>query len=124
MENMHEIRGNERKNILISDEDKQQFIEMLIEKKQENRFYLNAFCLMDNHIHLMISEGTEDVTEAMKRITIGYVYYFNKKYKRVDHLFQDRRRKHEVNGSVDKRVQSKNQPVNQKDCRNCRFEQG
>ena len=40
---MHEIRGNERKNILISDEDKQQFIEMLIEKKQENRLYLNVF---------------------------------------------------------------------------------
>ena len=37
----------------------------MIEKKQENRFYLHAFCPMDNHIHLMISEGTEDVTKAM-----------------------------------------------------------
>ena len=45
---------------------------------------------MDNHIHLMISEGTEDVTEAMKRITVSYVYYFKKKYKNVSHLFQDR----------------------------------
>ena len=45
---------------------------------------------MDNHIHLFISEGTEDVIKAMKRITVSYVYYFNKKYKRVGHLFQDR----------------------------------
>jgi len=46
----------------------------LKDKKQENRFYLHAFCLMDNHIHLMISEGTEDVTKAMKRITVSYVH--------------------------------------------------
>ena len=84
------LRGNERKNIFISDEDKQQFMEALVEKKLENRFFLHAFCLMDNHIHLMISEGTEDVAQAMKRITVSYVYYFNKKYKRVGHLFQDR----------------------------------
>jgi len=84
------LRGNERKNVFNDDDDKQQFLEVLREKKQENRFYLHAFCLMDNHIHLLISEGTEDVTKAMKRITVSYVYYFNKKYKRVGHLFQDR----------------------------------
>jgi len=84
------LRGNERKNVFNDDDDKQQFIEALKDKKQESRFYLHAFCLMDNHIHLLISEGTEDVTKAIKRITVSYVYYFNKKYKRVGHLFQDR----------------------------------
>ena len=56
MENMHEIRGNERKNILISDEDKQQFIEMLIEKKQENKKTdtIHKLFLMDNHFNLLI----------------------------------------------------------------------
>jgi len=38
----------------------------------------------------MLSEGTEDVARVMKRITVSYVYYFNKKYKRIGHLFQDR----------------------------------
>lgn len=51
---------------------------------------MHAFCLMDNHIHLMLSEGIEDVSRVMKRITVSYVHYFNKKYKRVGHLFQDR----------------------------------
>jgi len=38
----------------------------------------------------MLSEGTEDIATAMKRITVSYVCYFNKKHKRVGHLFQDR----------------------------------
>lgn len=84
------LRGNERKNIFYNDEDKQRFMEILFEKKQEDRFYIHAFCLMDNHIHLMLSEGSEDIAKVMKRITVSYVYYFNKKYKRVGHLFQDR----------------------------------
>jgi len=84
------LRGNERKSIFNSDEDKQRFMETVDEKKRGNRFYLHAFCLMDNHIHLMLSEGVEDIARVMKRITVSYVYYFNKKYKRVGHLFQDR----------------------------------
>ena len=84
------LRGNERRNIFKDEEDKLRFIETLYEKKQENRFSLHAFCLMDNHAHLAISEGVEDVARVMKRITVSYVYYFNQKYKRVGHLFQDR----------------------------------
>lgn len=84
------LRGNERKNIFLSDEDKLRFMETMYEKKQGASFYLHSFCLMDNHIHLMLSEGLEDISKVMKRITISYVSYFNKKYQRVGHLFQDR----------------------------------
>jgi putative transposase len=84
------LRGNEKKNIFNSNADKQRFLETMFEKKQANRFYLHAFCLMNNHVHLMISEGVEDVATVMKRINVSYVYYFNNKYKRVGHLFQDR----------------------------------
>jgi REP element-mobilizing transposase RayT len=84
------LRGNEKKNIFNNDEDKIRFIETIYEKKQENRFLLHALCLMDNHIHLMLSEENEDIAKIMKRITVSYVHYFNKKYKRVGHLFQDR----------------------------------
>jgi len=50
------LRGNERKNIFISDEDKQHFIEMLIEKRQETReqILFISFFLMDNHFNLLI----------------------------------------------------------------------
>jgi len=39
---------------------------------------------MDNHNHILISEETEDVARAIKRITGSYVYYFNKKIQKVD----------------------------------------
>lgn len=84
------LRGNERRNIFNDETDRLKFIETIKEAKQETRFHIHAYCLMDNHIHLMLREGTEDIATVMKRITVRYVSYFNKKYKRVGHLFQDR----------------------------------
>lgn len=84
------LRGNEKKDIFKCEEDKLRFIDTIYRMKQGNRFYLHAFCLMDNHIHMMISEREEDIAKVIKRITVSYVFYFNKKYKRVGHLFQDR----------------------------------
>jgi REP element-mobilizing transposase RayT len=93
------IRGNERRNIFLDDKDRLQFVDTLYEKKQVHRFYLHAFCLMDNHVHLVISEGDEDIATTMKRITVSYVYYFNKKYERVGHLFQDRFKSEAIEGN-------------------------
>ena len=92
------IRGNERRNIFLDDKDRLRFIDTLYEKKQGLQFYLHAYCLMDNHVHLMISEGDEDIATSMKRITVSYVYYFNKKYERVGHLFQDRFKSEAIEG--------------------------
>ena len=84
------LRGNERKNIFFCDDDKHVFIETIYRMKQKQRFNLHAYCLMDNHVHFMISEDTEDISKVIKRIAISYAYYVNKKYNRVGHLFQDR----------------------------------
>ena len=92
------IRGNERKNIFHDDNDRYRLMDTLYEKKQGDRFHLHAFCLMDNHIHLLISEGTEEIALVMKRITVSYVHYFNKKYNRIGHLFQDRFRSEVIEG--------------------------
>ena len=52
---------------------------------------LLAFALMPNHIHLFIRQKTIDgITKLMKRLATGYVMYFNKKYRRVGSLFQNR----------------------------------
>jgi len=84
------LRGNERKTIFQDDEDRSKFLESLSGKRQENRYSIHALCLMDNHVHLMLCEGMEDVSISMKRINVSYVNYYNKKYARVGHLFQDR----------------------------------
>ncbi len=90
------LRGNERSNIFRNDEDKLRFMEILSAKKTGDKFHLHAFCLMDNHVHLLLSEMKEDIATVIKRITVSYVHYFNKKYKRVGHLFQDRFRSEAV----------------------------
>ena len=45
---------------------------------------------MDNHAHLLINEGTDEISRIMKRINTSYAYYFNKRYGKIGHLFQDR----------------------------------
>jgi REP element-mobilizing transposase RayT/DNA-binding transcriptional regulator YiaG len=92
------LRGNERRNIFHDEEDYQKFIQIINQKKQDEAFRVHAICLMSNHVHMMISEGKEDVAKVMKRITVSYVIYFNRKYQRVGHLFQDRYRSEEVEG--------------------------
>lgn len=84
------MRGNEKKNLFLDDEDKQRFIETLFAKKNETGFFLYAYCLMDNHVHLLLKEDQENLAIIMKRINASYAYYFNQKNQRVGHLFQDR----------------------------------
>lgn len=54
------------------------------------QYSLYGYCLMDNHIHLLIKEGKEEIGHIMKRIGVSYVIWHNRKYKRSGHLFQDR----------------------------------
>jgi len=90
------IKGNDKKDIFIDDQDKMYFIEILKTKKENNRYDLIAFCIMDNHAHLLLQEREEDIANIMKRINISYVFYFNKKYKKTGHLFQDRYRSEKI----------------------------
>ncbi len=45
---------------------------------------------MGNHVHLLIKECIEDTSVSLKRLGVGYVQWYNKKYQRSGHLFQDR----------------------------------
>jgi REP element-mobilizing transposase RayT/DNA-binding transcriptional regulator YiaG len=84
------LRGNERKDIFIDEEDKGKFIKIVFKKKANEAFKLYAYCIMGNHLHLVIQEQKETISQIIKRIATSYAYYFNNKYKRVGHLFQDR----------------------------------
>ena len=84
------LRGNEKKNVFMDTEDKARFIDTVYHNKEDNGFCLYAYCVMDNHVHLVIKEQEDSISRIMKRIGTSYAYYFNKKYKRVGHVFQDR----------------------------------
>ena len=61
------------------------------------RCHVYAYCLMGNHVHLLLKEGSETIGDIMKRIASSYVYYYNHKYDRVGHLFQERFKSQSVN---------------------------
>lgn len=84
------LRGINRQILFEDDEDKQKFIETIKQYKKKSGYKILGYCLMDNHVHLLIQEGKEALEVAMKRIGVSYVYWYNLKYKRSGHLFQDR----------------------------------
>ncbi len=84
------LRGINRQVIFKDDEDRERFIDTIMYFKPVSQFELYAYCLMDNHIHLLVKEVTDPVSMIIKRISSSFVYWYNQKYERCGHLFQER----------------------------------
>lgn len=84
------LRGNERKKIFKSNQEKQRFLENVSIKQKELWFSVYAYCIMDNHVHLVINSQDKDISTIMKGIAIRYASFFNAQHNRVGHVFQDR----------------------------------
>ena len=93
------LRGINKQDIFEDDEDYLQFLNILralvnrCDEQGHNlpphcTFY--AYCLMTNHVHLLVRERDEHIGESIKRIGVAYARYYNHKYERNGHLFQDR----------------------------------
>ena len=84
------LRGINRQDIFNDEEDYETFIKILTRCKSTSGFILITYCLMSNHFHLLIKDENEDLSMIIKRIAGSYVYWYNHKYHRSGHLFQDR----------------------------------
>lgn len=84
------LRGINRQDIFQDDEDMSKWIGTLGNYKSVCGYEVYGYCLMSNHIHLILREGKETVSQVIKRIGASYVYWYNMKYERCGHLFQDR----------------------------------
>lgn len=84
------LRGINKQKIFNDDDDHNRFIFTLKSARDKSDFKIYAYCLMGNHIHILIKEETEDLGIILRRIGSSYVYWYNYKYERVGHLFQDR----------------------------------
>lgn len=84
------LRGINGQVIFEDEQDKEKFLECLNHYKAISEYKLFAYCLMSNHIHLLLKVEKEDLDLIVKRIGSSYVYWYNWKYKRRGHLFQDR----------------------------------
>ena len=90
------LRGINRQNIFEEDEDRLYFLNILGRCKKLSGFKLYAFVLMSNHVHFLIEPADESLDTIFRRIGTRYAVWFNQKYQRVGHLFQDRFRSENV----------------------------
>ncbi|MDO4511378.1 MAG: transposase [Bacteroidales bacterium] len=93
------LRGINKGNVFLEEMDCLKFLKILksvtapvdCEGKLLPPFCeIYAYCLMTNHIHLLIAEKSESISSVMKRISVAYVAYFNRHHERLGPLFQDR----------------------------------
>lgn len=83
-------RGNAKQDIFLSDEDRLGFIERL--RKARNRYntIVYAYCLMDNHFHLLVETPDGNVSQFMRHLNSTYTQHFNITNKKLGRLFQGR----------------------------------
>ncbi len=84
------LRGINQQQIFEDPQDYDKFLRVLRDCKVISEFKIFAYCLMGNHIHLLIQEINEPIELIIKRIATRFVYWYNIKYQRIGHLFQDR----------------------------------
>ena len=83
-------KGNGGQIIFEDRKDRIVYLNMLKRFAGEENVIINAFCLMDNHVHLLIYDPEDKKSGFMQKLNVSYAVYFNKKYKRNGHLFQGR----------------------------------
>jgi len=84
------LRGINKQTIFEDDEDRRRFMETIERFKAVSKYEIYGYCLMSNHVHLLLKETEEAISTAIKRICSSYVYWYNWKYERCGHLFQER----------------------------------
>jgi len=83
-------RGNERKPIFKDDGDRELFLTTLGQVSKRFHWLCHAYCLMDNHYHLVIETPDGNLSKGMRQLNGVYTQAFNRRHHRVGHLFQGR----------------------------------
>jgi len=83
-------RGVNKMNIFRHPDDYAYFEELMCFYMKSYGITLHNYCLMFNHYHLLIELSSENLSKFMRQLNMNYAIYFNKKYKRVGHLWQGR----------------------------------
>src|ERR1700730_3741621 len=84
------VRGNCRQDIFLDDHDRNRFLEMLGACVDRYDWILYAYVLMSNHFHLVLQLTCETLSRGMQWLDSKYAQAFNRRHKRVGHLYQGR----------------------------------
>lgn len=93
-------RGLGRRIIFEDDLDKERFLSILSTKLTDSESRVYAWCLMDNHIHLLLRANSADLSKSMQRIGVSYAQYFNGRHGHVGKVFQNRFNAHPIMGET------------------------
>ena len=91
------MRGIDKRFIFLQNQDHKQFLIQLKRAKAKSDGKVLAYCMMQNHVHLLLKEGGEEIGNTVRRINVGYAKYHNSTHDRVGHLFQGRFKSEAVN---------------------------
>jgi REP element-mobilizing transposase RayT len=83
-------RGNDRKAIYKDDEDRAAFLDILAETNRKFNWLCHAYCLMNNHYHLIIETPDGNLSKGMRQLNGVYTQAYNRQHGRVGHIFQGR----------------------------------
>jgi len=85
-------RGNERRAIFLgnADDDRDAFVHTLTQTCERFNWICHAYCLMDNHYHLLIETPDANLSAGMRQLNGVYTQHVNRTHGRVGHLFQGR----------------------------------
>jgi REP element-mobilizing transposase RayT len=84
-------RGNQKQDIFLEEVDYIYYLEKLRKYREQQKVSIICYCLMPNHIHLLVRQDSEiPISKFMSPLHTSYSMYFNRKYEKVGHLFQDR----------------------------------
>jgi len=83
-------RGVERRNIFNEHSDYEFFLELLLKLSKDYDVIIHTYVLMTNHYHILLETKQKNLSKAIQFLNDKYAKYYNKKYKRVGHLWQGR----------------------------------
>ena len=83
-------RGNDKKAVFKDDQDRLTFLKILTHVNKRYHWLCHAYCLMDNHYHLMIETPDGNLALGMRQLNGVYTQARNKRYNKTGHLFQGR----------------------------------
>lgn len=84
------MRGLNRERIFQKDQDKKKMLDTLIDKISDVDMGIYAYCIMDNHIHLLLKSEPEHLATFMKKVNVSFAMYYNRIQNRVGPVFQGR----------------------------------
>jgi putative transposase len=84
------VRGNQRQKTFTAESDYQAYIERLARYRKKYDYVLHAYCLMPNHVHLLVESSEQPLAKFMQGLQQSYSQYFNRRHRKTGHVFEGR----------------------------------